>query len=174
MWTITMTFFFLGRSIYQDPYNLERVFWLMLDRDGAVVKSIMENFQQQHKHPLPEEHRRMVAMVDADANHATSRAVSGKYALSRSYRRSSQLEQSMMPASWRRWEDAGRKINTRCALTQLWQCGATTTVLWAQDSAGTALCRRLGDVIRFGRWFHLLRPNCQLTFRTMCIFYFNI
>lgn len=48
----------------QDPYNLERVFWLMLGRDGAAVKSMMENFQHLHKHPLPEEHRRLVLMVD--------------------------------------------------------------------------------------------------------------
>lgn len=31
------------------------------------MKSMMENFQQQHKHPLPEEHRRMVPTVDMDA-----------------------------------------------------------------------------------------------------------
>lgn len=47
----------------QDPYNLERVFWLMLGRDGAAVKSMMENFQHLHKHPLPEEHRRLLSKV---------------------------------------------------------------------------------------------------------------
>lgn len=65
----------------QDPYNLERVFWLMLGRNGAVVKSMMENFQHQQKHPLPEEHRRMVPMVDMDANYTMAHTLTGMYVL---------------------------------------------------------------------------------------------
>lgn len=40
----------------------------MLGRDGAAVKSMMENFQHLHKHPLPEEHRRLVLTVDMYAH----------------------------------------------------------------------------------------------------------
>ncbi|XP_016402732.1 threonine synthase-like 2, partial [Sinocyclocheilus rhinocerous] len=37
----------------QDPYNMERVFWLLSGRDGAMVKSLMEEFQRTHKLTLP-------------------------------------------------------------------------------------------------------------------------
>ncbi|KAM9338199.1 threonine synthase-like 2 [Symphorus nematophorus] len=47
----------------QDPYNMERVFWLLLDRDGASVKTILEEFQQSHRHSLPENHRRLLSQV---------------------------------------------------------------------------------------------------------------
>uniref|UniRef100_A0A3P8NYW7 Threonine synthase-like 2 n=1 Tax=Astatotilapia calliptera TaxID=8154 RepID=A0A3P8NYW7_ASTCA len=44
----------------QDPYNMERVFWLLLGRDGAKVKTMMEGFQRSRRHLLPENHRRLV------------------------------------------------------------------------------------------------------------------
>ncbi|KAL3041204.1 hypothetical protein OYC64_019417 [Pagothenia borchgrevinki] len=47
----------------QDPYNMERVFWLLLGRDGASVKKMMEEFQQSHKHSLPENHRKLLSQV---------------------------------------------------------------------------------------------------------------
>ncbi|XP_076613478.1 threonine synthase-like 2 [Chaetodon auriga] len=47
----------------QDPYNMERVFWMLLGRDGASVKNMMEEFQQSHKHSLPENHRRLLSQV---------------------------------------------------------------------------------------------------------------
>ncbi|XP_073333833.1 threonine synthase-like 2 isoform X1 [Pagrus major] len=47
----------------QDPYNMERVFWLLLGRDGASVKNMMEEFQQSHRHSLPENHRRLLSQV---------------------------------------------------------------------------------------------------------------
>nr|XP_046231007.1 threonine synthase-like 2 isoform X2 [Scatophagus argus] len=47
----------------QDPYNMERVFWLLLDRDGASVKNMMEEFQQSHRLSLPENHRRLLSQV---------------------------------------------------------------------------------------------------------------
>ncbi|KAM3599298.1 uncharacterized protein V6R79_003381 [Siganus canaliculatus] len=47
----------------QDPYNMERVFWLLLGRDGASVKHIMEEFQQSHKHSLPENQRKLLSQV---------------------------------------------------------------------------------------------------------------
>lgn len=47
----------------QDPYNMERVFWLLLDRDGASVKKMMEEFQQSHRYSLPENHRRLLTQV---------------------------------------------------------------------------------------------------------------
>lgn len=47
----------------QDPYNMERVFWLMLGRDGASVKTMMEEFQQSHRHSLPENHRKLLSEV---------------------------------------------------------------------------------------------------------------
>ncbi|KAK5851586.1 hypothetical protein PBY51_023130 [Eleginops maclovinus] len=47
----------------QDPYNMERVFWLLLGRDGAPVKKMMEEFQQSHRHSLPENHRKLLSQV---------------------------------------------------------------------------------------------------------------
>uniref|UniRef100_A0A3P9NM27 Threonine synthase-like 2 n=1 Tax=Poecilia reticulata TaxID=8081 RepID=A0A3P9NM27_POERE len=47
----------------QDPYNMERVFWLLLDRDGAAVKTMMEEFQRSHRLRLPENQRRLLAEV---------------------------------------------------------------------------------------------------------------
>ncbi|XP_071321475.1 threonine synthase-like 2 [Trachinotus anak] len=47
----------------QDPYNMERVFWLLLDRDGAAVKNMMEEFQHTHRHTLPENHRKLLSQV---------------------------------------------------------------------------------------------------------------
>ncbi|XP_030599250.1 threonine synthase-like 2 isoform X2 [Archocentrus centrarchus] len=47
----------------QDPYNMERVFWLLLGRDGARVKTMMEEFQRSHRHSLPENHRRLLSQV---------------------------------------------------------------------------------------------------------------
>ncbi|XP_059401561.1 threonine synthase-like 2 isoform X2 [Carassius carassius] len=38
----------------QDPYNMERVFWLLSGRDGVMIKSLMEEFQRTHKLTLPE------------------------------------------------------------------------------------------------------------------------
>lgn len=46
--------------LLQDPYNMERVFWLLLGRDGAKVKTMMEEFERSHRHSLPEDHRRLV------------------------------------------------------------------------------------------------------------------
>uniref|UniRef100_A0A3Q3JY57 Threonine synthase-like 2 n=1 Tax=Monopterus albus TaxID=43700 RepID=A0A3Q3JY57_MONAL len=46
-----------------DPYNLERVFWLLLDRDGTSVKNMMEEFQQLHRHTLPENQRKLLSQV---------------------------------------------------------------------------------------------------------------
>lgn len=43
-----------------DPYNMERVFWLLLDKDGASVKKMMEAFQHSHRHSLLENHRTLV------------------------------------------------------------------------------------------------------------------
>lgn len=37
----------------QDPYNMERVFWLLSGGDGLMVKSLMEEFQKTHKLSLP-------------------------------------------------------------------------------------------------------------------------
>ncbi|XP_077353174.1 threonine synthase-like 2 isoform X2 [Festucalex cinctus] len=45
----------------QDPYNMERVFWLLLERDYAVVKNIMEEFQHSHKHTLLENHHKLLS-----------------------------------------------------------------------------------------------------------------
>ncbi|XP_007254050.3 threonine synthase-like 2 [Astyanax mexicanus] len=38
----------------QDPYNMERVFWLLSGEDGALVKDMMEQFQKTHRLTLPE------------------------------------------------------------------------------------------------------------------------
>lgn len=42
---------------------MERVFWLLLGRDSASVKNIMEEFQQSQRHYLSENHRRLVPIV---------------------------------------------------------------------------------------------------------------
>uniref|UniRef100_A0A8P4KDX4 Threonine synthase-like 2 n=1 Tax=Dicentrarchus labrax TaxID=13489 RepID=A0A8P4KDX4_DICLA len=47
----------------QDPYNMERVFWLLLGRDGASVKNMMEEFQRSRRHSLPESHRKLLSQV---------------------------------------------------------------------------------------------------------------
>uniref|UniRef100_A0A8C6WND2 Threonine synthase-like 2 n=1 Tax=Neogobius melanostomus TaxID=47308 RepID=A0A8C6WND2_9GOBI len=45
----------------QDPYNMERVFWLLLENDGAYVKKVMEEFQNSHRHTLSENHRKLLS-----------------------------------------------------------------------------------------------------------------
>ncbi|XP_038590292.1 threonine synthase-like 2 [Micropterus salmoides] len=47
----------------QDPYNMERVFWLLLGRDGASVKNMMEEFQRSRRQSLPENHRNLLSQV---------------------------------------------------------------------------------------------------------------
>ncbi|XP_015244768.1 PREDICTED: threonine synthase-like 2 [Cyprinodon variegatus] len=47
----------------QDPYNMERIFWLLLGRDGASVKTMMEDFQRSRRHALPENHRKLLSEV---------------------------------------------------------------------------------------------------------------
>ncbi|KAK2888637.1 hypothetical protein Q8A73_020085 [Channa argus] len=47
----------------QDPYNMERVFWLLLDRDGLTVKTMMEEFQHTHRLSLPENHCKLLSQV---------------------------------------------------------------------------------------------------------------
>ncbi len=42
---------------------MERVFWLLLGRDGASVKNMMEEFQQSHRQSLPENHRKLVTII---------------------------------------------------------------------------------------------------------------
>ncbi|XP_061656541.1 threonine synthase-like 2 isoform X2 [Syngnathoides biaculeatus] len=45
----------------QDPYNMERIFWLLLERDSALVKNMMEEFQHFHKHILLENHHKLLS-----------------------------------------------------------------------------------------------------------------
>ncbi|XP_061118254.1 threonine synthase-like 2 isoform X1 [Conger conger] len=47
----------------QDPYNMERVFWLLSGRDGLQVKGLMEEFQRSHKITLPDALHRKVSSV---------------------------------------------------------------------------------------------------------------
>ncbi|XP_074546767.1 threonine synthase-like 2 [Halichoeres trimaculatus] len=47
----------------QDPYNMERVFWLLLGRNGAAVKKMMEEFQQTHQHSLPANQHKLLSKV---------------------------------------------------------------------------------------------------------------
>ncbi|XP_046907913.1 threonine synthase-like 2 [Hypomesus transpacificus] len=50
----------------QDPYNMERVFWLLSGWDGALVKAMMEEFQQSHRHTLPEGlHKQLSQVISA-------------------------------------------------------------------------------------------------------------
>nr|XP_057917825.1 threonine synthase-like 2 isoform X2 [Doryrhamphus excisus]XP_057917833.1 threonine synthase-like 2 isoform X2 [Doryrhamphus excisus]XP_057917843.1 threonine synthase-like 2 isoform X2 [Doryrhamphus excisus]XP_057917852.1 threonine synthase-like 2 isoform X2 [Doryrhamphus excisus] len=47
----------------QDPYNMERVFWLLLGRDGALVKDMMEDFQHSHSHTLLDKHHKLLSLI---------------------------------------------------------------------------------------------------------------
>lgn len=47
----------------QDPYNMERVFWLLFEKDGAYIKKLMEEFQNSHKQTLPENHQKMLSQL---------------------------------------------------------------------------------------------------------------
>ncbi|XP_054613429.1 threonine synthase-like 2 isoform X2 [Dunckerocampus dactyliophorus] len=47
----------------QDPYNMERVFWLLLGRNGALVKNMMEEFQHSHAHTLLEKHHKLLSHI---------------------------------------------------------------------------------------------------------------
>ncbi|XP_008322721.1 threonine synthase-like 2 [Cynoglossus semilaevis] len=47
----------------QDPYNMERVFWLLSNKDGALVKKMMEEFQLTHAHTLPDNLRKQLCEV---------------------------------------------------------------------------------------------------------------
>lgn len=47
----------------QDPYNMERVFWLLFKKDGAYIKELMEEFQNSHKHTLPENHQKLLSQL---------------------------------------------------------------------------------------------------------------
>lgn len=38
----------------QEPYNMERIFWLLMDSDSSFVRKIMEEFQRTKKLKLPE------------------------------------------------------------------------------------------------------------------------
>lgn len=47
----------------QDPYNMERVFWLLFKKDGAYIKELMEEFQTSHKHTLPENRQKLLSQL---------------------------------------------------------------------------------------------------------------
>uniref|UniRef100_UPI00398E759F threonine synthase-like 2 n=1 Tax=Pristiophorus japonicus TaxID=55135 RepID=UPI00398E759F len=38
----------------QEPYNMERIFWLLSDKDSTLIKTLMEEFQKLGKANLPE------------------------------------------------------------------------------------------------------------------------
>ncbi|XP_053474422.1 threonine synthase-like 2 [Ictalurus furcatus] len=48
----------------QDPYNMERVFWLLSGKDGALVKKMMEQFQDTHTLSIPETlHKKLCSVM---------------------------------------------------------------------------------------------------------------
>ncbi|XP_048876801.1 threonine synthase-like 2 isoform X1 [Brienomyrus brachyistius] len=50
----------------QDPYNMERVLWLLSDKNGALVKDLMEEFQSSHRLQLPEKlHKKLSAFISS-------------------------------------------------------------------------------------------------------------
>ncbi|XP_036384357.1 threonine synthase-like 2 [Megalops cyprinoides] len=50
----------------QDPYNMERVFWLLSGRDGGLVKGLMEEFQLSHRITLPDTlHKALSSVLSA-------------------------------------------------------------------------------------------------------------
>lgn len=42
---------------------MERVFWLLSGGDGALVKSMMEEFQNSHRHTLPANLHKLVPVI---------------------------------------------------------------------------------------------------------------
>ncbi|XP_018589855.1 threonine synthase-like 2 isoform X1 [Scleropages formosus] len=50
----------------QDPYNMERVFWLLSGGDSALVKRLMEEFQDSHRTVLPGAlHKKLSSVLSA-------------------------------------------------------------------------------------------------------------
>ncbi|XP_076868085.1 threonine synthase-like 2 isoform X2 [Brachyhypopomus gauderio] len=50
----------------QDPYNMERVFWMLLGKDGALVKGMMEQFQMSHRLSLSESlHKKLSSVLSS-------------------------------------------------------------------------------------------------------------
>ncbi|KAM8872404.1 threonine synthase-like 2 isoform 1-T1 [Synchiropus picturatus] len=47
----------------QDPYNMERVFWLLLGGDGSSVRKMMEEFQRTHTSTLPKNTHKLLSSV---------------------------------------------------------------------------------------------------------------
>ncbi|KAM9820187.1 threonine synthase-like 2 [Neosynchiropus ocellatus] len=47
----------------QDPYNMERVFWLLLGGDGSSVRKMMEEFQRTHTSILPKKTHELLSSV---------------------------------------------------------------------------------------------------------------
>lgn len=125
---------------------MERVFWMLLDKDGALVKNMMDEFHKSHRHSLPENHRRLVLILPHFLFfllHSSCKPAAPSVMLTLfptcfifSYQRFCQVEQCRMKASWRSWGDAGRKTSICCVHIQLWLYGITITVLTAQGSTG--------------------------------------
>uniref|UniRef100_A0A3Q0RXX5 L-serine ammonia-lyase n=1 Tax=Amphilophus citrinellus TaxID=61819 RepID=A0A3Q0RXX5_AMPCI len=65
----------------QDPYNMERVFWLLLGRDSTKVKTMMEEFQRSHRHSLPENHRRLVLYCNCISRQVSSSSGESRFDL---------------------------------------------------------------------------------------------
>uniref|UniRef100_A0A8C3F278 Uncharacterized protein n=1 Tax=Chrysemys picta bellii TaxID=8478 RepID=A0A8C3F278_CHRPI len=47
----------------QEPYNMERILWLLLDCDGSLIKTLMEQFYMSKNLTLPEELHRKLSEV---------------------------------------------------------------------------------------------------------------
>ncbi|KAG9338301.1 hypothetical protein JZ751_025972 [Albula glossodonta] len=47
----------------QDPYNMERVLWLLSGRDGVQVKGLMEEFQRSHTITIPDKLHKKLSSV---------------------------------------------------------------------------------------------------------------
>lgn len=60
---------------------MERVFWLLLERDSAAVKNIMEEFQQLHHCTLLEKHHKLVRTMSTSCSNyrSTMHKVTFKY-----------------------------------------------------------------------------------------------
>ncbi|KAL2100302.1 hypothetical protein ACEWY4_004696 [Coilia grayii] len=50
----------------QDPYNMERVLWLLSGKNGPLVKQMLEEFQKSHRLPLPDTlHKELSSLMSA-------------------------------------------------------------------------------------------------------------
>lgn len=155
---------------------MERVFWMLLDKDGALVKNMMDEFHKSHRHSLPENHRKLVLILPHlfFLLHPTCKTTAPSAMLTLfsthfifSCQRFCHLEQCQMKASWRSWGDAGRKTSICCVHIQLLLYGITITVLTAQGSTGVVYLFSYINASYF--WYQDMNQQVSLVFKASVV-----